>query len=136
PVLVSDEMVRSMKPGAVIVDVAIDQGGNFETSDRIMTHENPVYEKHEVLHYTRSEEHTSELQSRFDLVCRLLLEKKNTSWRAAGSRYCASCCRALTSHVRTTILANTCNDLTEKGHIASCQAAARVRAYGMRDTAS
>src|SRR5699024_11932208 len=28
-------------------------------------------------HYTRSEEHTSELQSRFDLVCRLLLEKKN-----------------------------------------------------------
>ena len=52
PVLVSDEMVRSMKPGAVIVDVAIDQGGNFETSDRIMTHDNPVYEKHEVLHYT------------------------------------------------------------------------------------
>src|SRR5699024_12837971 len=30
----------------------------------------------------RSEEHTSELQSRFDLVCRLLLEKKNTTWRS------------------------------------------------------
>src|SRR5699024_12379003 len=52
PVLVSDEMVRSMKPGAVIVDVAIDQGGNFEKSDRIMTHDNPVCDKHEVLHYT------------------------------------------------------------------------------------
>src|SRR5699024_12406262 len=52
PVLVSDEMARSMKPGAVIVDVAIDQGGNFEKSDRIMTHDNPVFEKYEVLHYT------------------------------------------------------------------------------------
>lgn len=52
PVLVTEEMVKSMGEGSVIVDVAIDQGGNFETSDRIMTHDNPVYEKHEVLHYT------------------------------------------------------------------------------------
>src|SRR5699024_12693233 len=34
---------------------------------------------HSVSRYSRSEEHTSELQSRFDLVCRLLLEKKNSS---------------------------------------------------------
>src|SRR5699024_2623178 len=52
PVLSSDEIVRSMNPCAVIVHVAIDQGGNFETSDRIITHEIPVYEKHEVLYYT------------------------------------------------------------------------------------
>src|SRR5207249_1153339 len=36
----------------------------------------------------RSEEHTSELQSRFDLVCRLLLEKKKKSWPSLGSTVC------------------------------------------------
>ena len=39
-----------MKKGSVIVDVAIDQGGNVETIDRCTTHENPTYEKHGVLH--------------------------------------------------------------------------------------
>ena len=39
-----------MKKGSVIVDVAIDQGGNVETIDKITTHENPVYEKHGILH--------------------------------------------------------------------------------------
>ena len=51
PKLVSEEMVKSMKPGSVIVDVAIDQGGNFETIDRPTTHDNPIFEKYEVLHY-------------------------------------------------------------------------------------
>ena len=51
PKLVSEEMVKSMKPGSVLVDIAIDQGGIFETSDRITTHDEPTYEKHGVIHY-------------------------------------------------------------------------------------
>lgn len=50
PVVVSEEMVKSMKPGAVIVDVAVDQGGCIETTTET-THTNPVYEKHGVVHY-------------------------------------------------------------------------------------
>src|SRR5699024_6015417 len=52
PKLVSEEMVKSMSEGSVIVDVAIDQGGIFETSDRVTTHDNPVHVKHGVLHYS------------------------------------------------------------------------------------
>jgi alanine dehydrogenase len=51
PRLVTEEMVKTMKKGAVIVDVAVDQGGSIETVDRATTHENPVYEKHGVIHY-------------------------------------------------------------------------------------
>lgn len=51
PKLVSEEMVKSMSPGSVLVDIAIDQGGIFETSDRITTHDEPTYEKHGVVHY-------------------------------------------------------------------------------------
>lgn len=51
PKLVTEEMVKAMSPGSVVVDVAIDQGGIFETVDRITTHTNPTYEKHEVVHY-------------------------------------------------------------------------------------
>ena len=51
PRLVTEEMVRSMSPGSVIVDVAIDQGGSIETIDRITTHDNPTYVKHGVVHY-------------------------------------------------------------------------------------
>lgn len=51
PKLVSEEMVKSMKPGSVLVDIAIDQGGIFETSDRVTTHDNPIYVKHGVVHY-------------------------------------------------------------------------------------
>jgi alanine dehydrogenase len=50
PVVVSEDMVRMMKPGAVIVDVAIDQGGCIETIHET-THDAPVYELHGVLHY-------------------------------------------------------------------------------------
>lgn len=52
PHLVTEEMVKKMKKGSVIVDVAIDQGGIFETIDKVTTHENPVYEKHGVMHYS------------------------------------------------------------------------------------
>lgn len=50
PKLVTADMVRNMKPGAVIVDVAIDQGGCCETS-RATTHEDPTYVVDDVVHY-------------------------------------------------------------------------------------
>src|SRR5699024_11944395 len=54
PQLVSEEMVKTMAKGSVIVDVAIDQGGNFETSDRVTTHDDPTHVKHGVIHYSVS----------------------------------------------------------------------------------
>ncbi len=51
PHLVSAEMVKTMMPGSVIVDVAIDQGGCVETIDHPTTHDDPVYVKHGVVHY-------------------------------------------------------------------------------------
>ena len=50
PKLVTEEMVKDMKPGSVLVDVAIDQGGCFETS-RPTTHAEPTYVVHDVVHY-------------------------------------------------------------------------------------
>jgi alanine dehydrogenase len=50
PKLVSRALVRKMQPGAVVVDVAIDQGGCFETS-RPTTHDDPIYEVDGVIHY-------------------------------------------------------------------------------------
>ena len=52
PKLVKEYMVEQMRPGSVIVDVAIDQGGSVETIDRITTHSNPSYFKHGVVHYS------------------------------------------------------------------------------------
>lgn len=48
--VISEEMVRQMKPGAVIVDVSIDQGGCVETSE-MTSHEKPVFRKYDVIHY-------------------------------------------------------------------------------------
>lgn len=50
PCVVTEAMVQEMKAGAVIVDVSIDQGGCFETSE-VTNHTNPVYKKHGVIHY-------------------------------------------------------------------------------------
>jgi alanine dehydrogenase len=50
PMVVSEEMVSHMKSGSVIVDVSIDCGGCFETSE-ITTHENPTFKKYDVIHY-------------------------------------------------------------------------------------
>lgn len=50
PKLVTRAMLKTMKPGAVIVDVAIDQGGCFETS-RATTHQNPTYVEEGIVHY-------------------------------------------------------------------------------------
>lgn len=52
PRLVTEVMVETMKPGSVIVDVAIDQGGSIETCDHTTTHADPVYLKHNVVHYS------------------------------------------------------------------------------------
>lgn len=50
PVVVTEETVSKMRPGSVIVDVSIDHGGCFETS-KVTTHEKPVFEKYDVIHY-------------------------------------------------------------------------------------
>lgn len=50
PIVVTEDMVSHMKKGAVIVDVSIDTGGCFETSE-VTTHENPTFIKHNVVHY-------------------------------------------------------------------------------------
>jgi alanine dehydrogenase len=50
PIVVTEDMVRSMRPGAVLVDVAVDQGGCIETTHET-SHDDPVYERHGVIHY-------------------------------------------------------------------------------------
>jgi len=52
PKIVTEEMVKGMKPGSVIVDVAIDQGGSVATIDRVTTHNEPAFVKHGVVHYS------------------------------------------------------------------------------------
>lgn len=51
PKILTEDMVKNMKPGSVIVDVAIDQGGCVETIEHPTTHDKPVFVKHEILHY-------------------------------------------------------------------------------------
>ncbi|MEN9570073.1 MAG: hypothetical protein RL172_1304 [Bacteroidota bacterium] len=50
PIVVTEDMVSNMRPGTVIVDVSIDRGGCFETSE-VTTHDKPVFKKYDVLHY-------------------------------------------------------------------------------------
>jgi alanine dehydrogenase len=50
PKLVTEEMVASMRPGSVIIDISVDQGGCFETS-HMTTHSDPTYVVHDVVHY-------------------------------------------------------------------------------------
>lgn len=50
PVVVTEEMVAMMRPGSVIVDVSIDRGGCFETSE-VTSHEQPIVKKYDVIHY-------------------------------------------------------------------------------------
>jgi alanine dehydrogenase len=50
PMLVTEDMVRHMRRGSVIVDIAVDQGGCIETTHET-THADPVYERHGVIHY-------------------------------------------------------------------------------------
>lgn len=50
PLLVTEEMVSGMRPGAVIIDASIDRGGCFETSE-VTSHESPIFMKYGVIHY-------------------------------------------------------------------------------------
>ncbi len=50
PCIISEETVAQMKPNSVLIDISIDQGGCFETSE-LTTHEEPVFRKYEVIHY-------------------------------------------------------------------------------------
>jgi len=50
PIVVTEEMVSRMKPNSVLIDVSIDQGGNFETS-RMTSHEEPTFKQYDVVHY-------------------------------------------------------------------------------------
>jgi alanine dehydrogenase len=50
PIVVTEYMVAAMRPGSIIIDVAIDRGGCFETSE-LTNHENPIRIKHGVIHY-------------------------------------------------------------------------------------
>jgi alanine dehydrogenase len=50
PMVVSEEMIKKMRPGSVVIDVSIDNGGCFETS-RITTHQKPTFVLHDVIHY-------------------------------------------------------------------------------------
>src|SRR5699024_11363890 len=50
PRLVTEDMIKSMNAGSVIVDIAIDQGGIFETTDKVTTHAAPINVKHEFVH--------------------------------------------------------------------------------------
>ncbi len=50
PVVVTEEMVAAMRKGSIIIDVAIDRGGCFETSE-LTSHEKPTFVKHDVIHY-------------------------------------------------------------------------------------
>jgi alanine dehydrogenase len=50
PIVVSEAMVSNMRPGTVIVDVSIDRGGCFETSE-VTTHDKPTFRKYDVIHY-------------------------------------------------------------------------------------
>ncbi|UZK64240.1 alanine dehydrogenase [Mycoplasma mycoides subsp. capri] len=52
PKLVTTEMVKTMKPNSVIIDVAIDQGGSVETVDHISSHADPTFIRHNVIHYS------------------------------------------------------------------------------------
>ncbi len=50
PIVVTEEMVEAMRPGSIIIDVAIDRGGCFETSE-MTSHQRPTFVKHDVIHY-------------------------------------------------------------------------------------
>ncbi|MCL2165444.1 MAG: alanine dehydrogenase [Oscillospiraceae bacterium] len=52
PKVVTREMVMNMRPGSVLVDVAIDQGGSIETIDRLTSHDMPYYIEHGIVHYS------------------------------------------------------------------------------------
>lgn len=88
PKIVSAKMVRSMRPGSVVVDVAIDQGGCIATA-RPTTHDNPTYIEHGVVHYCVTNmpgavPHTSTYALN-NVTIALVLEIAKRGWRKALS---------------------------------------------------
>jgi alanine dehydrogenase len=86
PNLISNDLVRRMKPGSVLVDIAIDQGGCFEDS-RPTTHADPVYRVHESMFYCVANmpgavPHTS-TYALTNVTLPYALELANLGWRAA-----------------------------------------------------
>jgi alanine dehydrogenase len=86
PKLVTDELVSRMKPGAVLVDISIDQGGCFEGS-RPTTHAEPTYRVHDVLYYCVANmpgavPHTS-TYALTNVTLPYAIEMANRGWRAA-----------------------------------------------------
>lgn len=51
PKLVTEDMIKAMDDGGVVIDIAVDQGGVFETTDKVTTHDDPTYIRHGVVHY-------------------------------------------------------------------------------------
>ena len=89
PKLVSNELVSRMKPGSVLVDIAIDQGGCFEDS-RPTTHDDPVYQVHNSLFYCVANmpgavPHTS-TYALTNVTLPYALELANRGWREAMAR--------------------------------------------------
>jgi alanine dehydrogenase len=50
PLVVTEEMVSQMKPGSIVVDLSVDHGGSFETSE-VTNHLDPIFMKYDVIHY-------------------------------------------------------------------------------------
>src|SRR5690606_6490612 len=89
PTLVSNDLVSRMKPGSVLVDISIDQGGWFEDSRRT-THADPVYEVHDSLFYCVANmpgavPHTS-TYALTNVTVPYALELANHGWREALRR--------------------------------------------------
>src|SRR5437763_15216571 len=89
PKLISNDLVRRMKPGSVLVDIAIDQGGCFEDS-RPTTHDDPVYQVHNSLFYCVANmpgavPHTS-TYALTNVTLPYALELANRGWRDALTR--------------------------------------------------
>ncbi len=103
PKLVTDELVSRMKPGAVLVDIAIDQGGCFEGS-RPTTHADPTYKVHDALFYCVANmpgavPHTSTF-ALTNVTLPYVVEMANRGWRAA-LRADASLALGLSTHAGT-----------------------------------
>ncbi len=95
PVIVTEDMVQKMKPGSVVIDVSIDKGGCFETSE-ITSHAEPTFKKYDVIHYcvpnipsrvSRTASHAfSNILTPILLRCGEMSGMKNLIYQDAGIR--------------------------------------------------